>query len=216
MTGSRWRGRAWLPLLLCALLVVGVASPAAAHEERRVGRYMLAVGFGSEPAYAGQQNSVQLYLHDARTGKPITDLGPTLRVIVSYGKRKMAPLTMEPDFEVGEFGTPGDYRAWFFPTRPGRYTFHFLGNIHGQKVNESFTSGPHTFSNIEDPTTVEFPVRDPTVGQLAQRVAVVTQHNARQASAAASGADRALWIAVAALVVAIAALVAGMWRLRRA
>jgi hypothetical protein len=144
------------------------ASPASAHQERTVGRYHLAVGFGDEPAYAGQQNSVQLFLHDAND-RPVTDLGDTLRVQVVYGNRHL-DLVMQPFFEVGEFGTPGDYRAWFFPTRPGHYTFHFTGTIGKQAIDQSFTSGPQTFADVQEPTAVEFPVRDPTAGQVAQRL----------------------------------------------
>ena len=119
-------------------LIVLQAGTASAHEERVVGRYHLAVGFGDEPAYAGVENSVQLFLHDARTDKPVVDLGPTLKVQVMTGSKTMPPLVLEPDFEVGEFGTPGDYRAFFIPTRPGDYTFHFTGSIKGQKIDESF------------------------------------------------------------------------------
>jgi hypothetical protein len=52
----------------------------------------------------------------------------------------------------------------------GRYSFHFTGSVNGQKVDETFTSGPQTFDDVEDPTSVEFPVQDPTVGELADRI----------------------------------------------
>ena len=148
-------------LSIAVSLIVLQATAASAHEERVVGRYHLAVGFGDEPAYAGVENSVQLFLHDARTDKPIVDLGPTLEVQVMTGSKRMPSMVMEPDFEVGEFGTPGDYRAFFFPTRPGDYTFHFTGSIKGQKIDQSFSSGPKTFSSVTDPTEVEFPVKVP-------------------------------------------------------
>jgi hypothetical protein len=44
------------------LLTLG-AAPASAHEERKVGKYTLAVGFGDEPAYSGEKNSVQMLIH---------------------------------------------------------------------------------------------------------------------------------------------------------
>jgi hypothetical protein len=153
-----------LALVAGALLIVGEASPALAHEEREVGRYHFAVGFGSEPAYASEQNSVQLLLHDAN-GKPVTALEPGLKVSVSFGSQT-ASFPIEPNFEVGEFGIPGDYRAWFIPTRSGRYSFHFTGKLNGQPVDATFASGPKTFDDVADATSVEFPVQDPTVGQL--------------------------------------------------
>jgi hypothetical protein len=130
------------------LVVFTSAGPASAHEERKVGKYMFHVGFGDEPAYAGAKNSVQLLLHDAKTDKPVTSIGDQLKVDVTQGADSAAndsqkmTMNIEPDFEVGEFGTPGDYRAFFIPTSPGTYTFHFTGSINGQKVDQKFTSGP--------------------------------------------------------------------------
>jgi hypothetical protein len=92
---------------LAALLVPLLASPAAAHQEKTVGKYHFVVGFGDEPAYAGEKNSVQLILADAND-KPVTDLTNTLKVEVTTGDAQPLALPMEPNFEVGEFGTPED------------------------------------------------------------------------------------------------------------
>ena len=154
---------------LAALLIPLVAGPASAHEEKTVGKYHFVVGFGDEPAYAGEKNSVQLILADAND-KPVTDLTDTLKVEVTTGTAEPLQLAMEPNFEVGEFGTPGDYRAFFIPTAPGSYSFHFTGTIKGQKIDQTFTSGPQTFSDIDDPAQVQYPVKQPTGGQLATRV----------------------------------------------
>jgi hypothetical protein len=158
-----------LALGLAALLVPVWAGTAAAHEGRKVGNYRLAVGFGDEPAYAGQSNSAQVIITDA-SGQPVTDLGDTLKVMVMMGKQTV-DLAVEPFFEVGEFGTPGDYRAFFIPSTPGRYTFHVYGSIKGQKVSQSFTSSPTTFSEVQDPARAAFPkLNQPTTGQVAQRL----------------------------------------------
>jgi hypothetical protein len=143
------------------------AGPASAHEERDVGKYTFAVGFGQEPAFAGQPNSVQLIL--TQNGKPVIDLSDTLAVSVVFGDQSV-DLSIEPFFEIGEFGNPGDYRAWFIPTRAGHYTFHFTGSVGGQKVDETFTSGPKTFDDVVSPAVAEFPVQDPTNGELADRI----------------------------------------------
>jgi hypothetical protein len=152
--------------LMLTMLVL-VAGPAAAHEEREVGGLGFVVGFGQEPAYAGQPNSVQLLL--SKGGNPITDLADTLSVAVAFGDQSK-DVSVEPFFEVGEFGTPGDYRAWFIPTRAGHYSFHFTGTIRGTKIDETFTSGPKTFGDVVNPADVEFPVQDPTNGELADRI----------------------------------------------
>jgi hypothetical protein len=225
------RTRSIVATLSIALgLIVLPGTAASAHEEKVVGRYNMAVGFGDEPAYAGVENSVQLFLHDAKTDKPIVDLGPTLKVQVMTGSKKMPPMVMEPDFEVGEFGMPGDYRAFFFPTRPGDYTFHFTGSIRGQKIDQTFASGPKTFSSITDPTSVEFPAQDPTTGELAQaitrlgpRVDAAASGQQRLAAALAQQRDRAdsaKSLATVALVVGtvlgMAGLVVGAAGLRAA
>jgi hypothetical protein len=152
--------------LMLTMLVL-LAGPAAAHEERHVGDLDLVVGFGQEPAYAGQPNSVLLLL--SRGGQPVTDLTDTLSVTVGFGDQSK-DLSVEPFFEVGEFGTPGDYRAWFIPTRAGKYSFHFTGTIHGTKIDETFASGPKTFDEVVNPSDEEFPVQDPTNGELADRI----------------------------------------------
>jgi len=156
---------------LAALLVPLVAAPASAHEDRKVGKLDLVVGFGDEPAYAGDKNSVQLLLSDG-AGKPVTDLGDAFKVEVSTDSApgQKLDLAMEPFFEIGEFGTPGDYRAFFIPTSPGKYTFHLTGSYKGQKVDQRFTSSKTGFSEVVDPASAKFPVKDPTTGQLAQRL----------------------------------------------
>jgi hypothetical protein len=152
---------------LVVTMLVLLAGPAAAHEARHVGGLDLVVGFGQEPAYAGQPNSVELLL--SAGGNPVTDLGDTLTVSVGFGDQSK-DLSVEPFFEVGEFGTPGDYRAWFIPTRAGQYSFHFTGTIRGTRIDETFTSGPKTFGDVDNPTDAEFPVQDPTNGELADRI----------------------------------------------
>jgi len=154
---------------LAALLVGAWAGPATAHEGKQVGRYRFTVGFGDEPAYAGQKNSVQLLLTTA-AGKPVTDLGDTLKVMVMVGNQTQ-DLALEPFFEVGESGTPGDYRAFFIPSAPGNFTFHFHGSIKGQKVEQDFTSGPNSFSSVQDPVQAAFPkLSQPSTAQIARRL----------------------------------------------
>jgi hypothetical protein len=187
---------------MAGLLLALGAAPAAAHEERKVGKYTLAVGFGDEPAYSGEKNSVQMFIHDA-SDKPVVDLGDTLKVDVSQGSddTQKLSMSMEPNFEVGEFGTPGDYRVWFIPTTPGAYTFHFTGSIRGQRVDQKFTSSPTTFDDVQDPQQVEFPAKDPTAGQLSTRVDRETQRlTAAVATAQQQAKDQAATIRLIAIV----------------
>jgi hypothetical protein len=190
---------------LAGLLIPLLAGPASAHQAKTVGKYHFVVGFGDEPAYAGEKNSVQLLLAD--NDKPVTDLTDTLKVAVTTGTAEPLALAMEPFFEVGEFGTPGDYRAFFIPTAPGSYRFHFTGTIKGQKVDQSFTSGPQTFSDLEDPAQVQYPVRQPTGGQLATRA---DRETARVDAALTAERDQANDDAASARTLAIIGLIVGL------
>jgi len=190
---------------MAGLLIPLLAGPAAAHEERTVGKYHFVVGFGDEPTYAGEKNSVILLLSDAKD-KPVTDLTDTLKVAVTTGSAEPLQLSMEPNFEVGEFGTPGDYRAWFIPTTPGAYSFHFTGTIKGQKIDQTFKSGPTTFDEAKDPAEIQYPVKQPTGGQLATRA---DRETARVDAALATERDQAKDAAASARTLAIIGLVVG-------
>jgi hypothetical protein len=172
-------------VLLCAL-PLALAPVASAHEARNVGAYHFLVGWGTEPAYAGQENSVQLVLSKRATGKPVTTLGNSLKVAVMYGGRHMQ-FTLEPTWDPDTgFGTPGDYRAWLFPTTPGTYIFHFTGSIGSQKIDESFSSGPTTFSPVDDPASVQFPLQAPSNAELAARVAADSSRSATESQVTAA------------------------------
>lgn len=159
--GSRFAAASVLTFLMLT------AAPALAHEGRNLGDLEMEVGWGTEPALAGQMNSALILLvHD---GEPVVDLGDTLEFEVTFGDQTQ-PFPIEPFFEPGEFGTLGDYRAWFIPTRPGEYTFHFFGTIDGEDVDETFAPGPGGFEEVESPQSIQFPEQEPTTGELAERI----------------------------------------------
>ncbi|HEU4398605.1 MAG TPA: hypothetical protein VFU54_12330 [Actinomycetota bacterium] len=186
------------------LLLPLLAAPAAAHEDRKVGSYDFVVGFGNEPAYAGVPNSVQLILSSG--GKPVTDLKDTLKVAVTTGDAEAREMAMRPNFLVGVYGEPGDYRADFIPTAAGKYTFHFTGTIKGRKIDQSFTSSPTGFDEAQDPAQVQYPVPDPSGTQVAGRL---DRETARLNAAVAAERDQARDDAAGARRLATVALVVG-------
>jgi hypothetical protein len=212
-------------LLLAAL----VAAPASAHAERKAGAYSFVVGFGTEPAYAGQPNSLQVII--SQGGKPATDLAGKLDGLLAhafYGTKADAKLDkielpLEPHFGDG-WGTPGDYRSFFVPTQAGAYTFHLHGKLGAQKVNLVIPSGPDTFSNVNDPAKSAFPaVKDPTTAQLAQRLdreAARLNATAQEATAAQRAAEDAAgqaWLmALVGLGVGVTGLIVAGLALARA
>ena len=187
--------------------VVGVllasTVPALAHEHRQVGSYSFVVGWKSEPTFTDSRNGVQLFLSDSK-GKPVTDLGETLKVEVIFtsDNGKMPAMGLEPAFGEG-FGTPGEYGAPVIPTRPDKYTFHFTGTVKGQAVDQSFTSSETGFDEAKDASTIQWPGNDPSRGQLAEKI---NRLDPRLASAqsdikkAQDAADAARNLAIAGIV----------------
>lgn len=169
--GPAWSLGVALPLMVALAVAVAVAgaTPAVAHEPRDTGGFHLVVGWGEEPPYTGVKNTVHVTVSEANGGPPVTDVAGSLQVEVMKGSETRT-LSLEANFGVGAFGAPGDYRAGLIPTRPGTYTFRVIGSIRGQSVDESFTSSPATFDDVQDVAEIQFPAKDPSTGQLATRM----------------------------------------------
>jgi hypothetical protein len=192
--------------VLCGLALPFVAvNSALAHEHRKVGSFEMIVGWADEPTYTGFKNAVQVILMDAKD-KPVTNLGDTLKVEVIFGDQKSSLLTFEPAFDLDEkWGRPGDYRAALIPTRPGTYTFHFVGSIRGQKIDQKFTSSEKTFDSPRTPSDVEFPAKDPSSADLASRLERLSAQ-ADAAVAAAQAGSQARTVSYVAVVLGIVSL----------
>ncbi len=200
--------RVWslgVALLLAAVLtaVVGAGS-ASGHEPRTGGGLRFVAGWGEEPAYTGSMNSVQVTLAEASSGAPVTDLGDGLTVEVIKGSERVT-LPLEPVFD-----TPGEYRAGLIPTRPGSYTFRLTGTVRGQAVDESFTSSEDTFDDVKDATDIQFPVKDPSTGQLATRIDREVPRLATRTDEVEASLDSTRTVATVAVAVAVVSLVAAI------
>lgn len=188
---------------VAALIALAIPAAAMAHEHLSAGGLQYTVGWLNEPTYAGSVNAVQLEL--ARGGSPVTD--GALQVVVVFGERngtqKSPALDLVPSDE-----TPGEYTADIVPTRPGTYTFHITGKAGGAGVDQYFTSGEKTFDEPKDPTAAEFPVKDPTTGQLAQRLDG-TDSKVTSLQSASTRSTIALIVGVVGLIVALGAIFVG-------
>ena len=155
---------------LLAISLALLAAPAFAHETAAAGELELELGWGTEPAYAGQLNTVQLIVTHKADGDPINDPAARLTTAVSYGdQRQEFELTPTYNAAAGT-GVPGEYAAPIIPTAPGDYTFRVTGKVEGVKVDLEVTSSPKTFSTVEDAQAVQFPVKVPGTDQVAQRL----------------------------------------------
>lgn len=192
-------------LAAIAALTIVPAAPALAHVEVPQGDVTIAVGFGTEPAYAGQPNAVQLLV--TRNEQPVTDLAPgDLTAEIEFGGQTTT-VAADPEFEVGEWGTPGDYRAPFIPTQPGSYTFHVTGSVDGTDIDFTTKSGPKTFSDVLDPAEAMFPpVTAPSNADLAAKITAETARTDAAVSSAQDAADTARNVAIVSTIVAIVAL----------
>lgn len=202
-------GRSAAVLAAVAAMIGAAASGAWAHEHRTVGTVQMTVGWGDEPTYTGFKNSVQLILQD-KAGKPITDLVDTLKVEVRFGSQTIGPLDLERAFGKS-FGRPGDYRAQIVPTRPGTYSFHFIGSVDNQKIDQSFTSSDTTFDNVQDASAIEFPAKDPSAADLGGRL----DRLGPRVDQARAAAGRATTIGTLGLVVGLAGVAVGVGAMRR-
>jgi hypothetical protein len=153
-----------LALIVTAGLALGSTQQVSAHEHREIlgGKYEVVVGFLNEPAISGEVNGLSLDVMDltqatpdAETGEdvpaPVIGLEETLTVDIIFVDQTKT-LELEPRFR-----EPGSYNAYVIPVQAGDYAFHIYGTINGEAVDETFTPGPETFSQVLDRATYEFP-----------------------------------------------------------
>ena len=186
---------------IVALAMSVVVSPSAnAHERKTAGSYQLVIGWADEPAFSGMKNAVEIDLAD-RAGAPVTDLGGgSLSVEVIYGDQRVT-LPLRPVRQ-----PPGKYRAWLVPTRAGAYTFHISGTVKGEALDVSSTCSEATFACVTDAAELQFPAKDPSPGQLADRMS----RGLPRAEQAASAAGVARLIAFTAMALAAVAIAVAM------
>jgi hypothetical protein len=203
--GARSRARS-LGRMGVVALTAGVATllpvrGASAHEVREVGDLTFVVGWSNEPAYAGFGNEVQVIV--TRGERPVE--GGDLEAEVVFGdpdaNARTDPIPLEPAFDA-----PNEYLGYIIPTRPGTYSFQVTGSVAGEQIDETFTSGEDTFDDVQNPTDAEFPVQDPTRGELSEKLDRITARLDEVRSEASSGDPTALWIAIGSGLIALVAL----------
>ncbi len=178
-----------------AILALAVSNVAAAHVVKQFGSYSIALGWLNEPTYVGEQNAVVAIVTDAN-GNAVNDLNSgDLTVTVSAGGQTTAALPLDPSYDPDTgFGTPGEYFTDLIPTNPGDYTFHLAGKVHEASVDETATSSDITFNAVEDPSSIQFPLKVPTITEVSTKVDQLgtrVQTAAAAASAAAGSVQSA-------------------------
>jgi hypothetical protein len=170
--------------------IVAGTGAVAAHESREVGEHTIVVGFAGEPVYTGQKSGLEFFV--TRGEEPVEGLEETLQATVTFAEESR-------DLEVSpRFGEAGWYESVFFPTAAGPYTFRIYGDIEGESFDETFTSGPDTFSEVQDVTGGQFPVQFPPTGDVVR--------DAETGANAATTATIALVLGGAGLLAGLVAL----------
>ena len=153
-------------------------------------RLFLEVGLIGEPVYVGEKSGLEFFVNKGDT--PVEGLEKTLKaeVIVGEAKRDL-PIK-------ARFDEKGAYESVFIPTASGKYTFHIYGTVEGDAVDESFTSSPDGFNEVQEATSGQFPVTLPTAAELSAE--------AKKGADAASQATIAVALGAAGLIAGLLAL----------
>lgn len=153
--------------LLAAIVGVALTGSVSAHESREVGdagQFHFVVGFLNEPAFQGELNgiSVRITMNPSADATPVAE-GETVERTPIEGLE--TALTFEIIYEDQTAELPvetvwrdaGHYVAYVIPTEPGVYSFRITGEIDGVAIDETFTGGPETFSEVAPRAEIEFP-----------------------------------------------------------
>ena len=185
--------------VLSVALVAFTVGATLAHESREVGDQTFVVGFIDEPVFTGQKSGLEFFVSHGGE-EPVEGLEETLQAQVTFGGDTR-------DLEISpRFGEPGAYESVFFPTAAGPYTFRLFGEVEGEPVDESFTSRPETFGEVEELAGGQFPVQFPATADVVA--------DAEAGAAAATQATIALVLAIIGLLAGLVAL--GLTLARRA
>ncbi len=184
-------GRVIVPI---TLLILVLAPGASGHVIKASGPFLVEMGWESEPPLANLDNSVNVNVSDS-SGAPVEVPAGALSVEVAYGDA-VVTLPLIPDQQ------PGRLHAQIVPARPGTYSFHVTGSVDGRTLDASATCSEATFQCVGESSDVEFPVKDPTTGEIVQRLA----REGQRVEEASDEASNAKGIAIAALAVATLAL----------
>ena len=190
--------------LAVGALLVAFAAPARAHDRKSAGTFVLTIGWGEEPAFAGVKNTIQVRVADA-AGSPLKNTPGALSVEVAFGDERMV-LPLARSAEV-----PGAFDAAIIPTRAGTYTLRVTGTLATQAVDVTSTCSSTTFDCVADTAALQFPTKDPSAGQLADGLSRALP----RAERAMEAATRARTIGFAAVALAALALVVSIASAKR-
>jgi len=188
--------RRLVAVAVALVMLLGLAMTASAHEHREVGDYEFTVGFIGEPALVGEPNGLDLrvQLGHGDDGTPVEGLQDSLQAEIIYGGE-----TKELEIRA-RFGQPGAYTADIIPTTEGAYSFRIFGTIEGTEIDETFTAGPNTFSEVGSTDDISFPSITAADEDSAENSAITDAKDA---------ADSARTLAIVGIIAGVLGLAVG-------
>jgi hypothetical protein len=177
-------------------LTLLLAAPALAHEARTINGFDFEVGLMNEPVFVGDKSGLEFFVN--KDDQPVTGLEKTVTAQVSYnGQTRDLPINARD-------GADGAYESAFIPTAAGKYTFHVKGTLpDGSAFDETFTSSPTGFGEVQEVAAGQFPVKLPSQAELAAQ-AQKGSDAAGQVTIALALGGLGVLLGLAALGVAIA------------
>lgn len=183
-------------LLVSILILFAAAAPpgASAHVSKTSGPFRVEMGWSDEPPAAGVENSVEVEVFDV-SGVPVDVHAGSLSVEVAYGATAVTlPLVPTARSRL--------LRADLIPTRPGVYAFHVTGTVRERTLDVMATCSETTFECVEEGSIPQFPVKEPSNGELAVRLG----RESARAQNAEDAADSARTLAIVAIALAAGAV----------
>ena len=194
---------------MAVLLVPLLAVPASAHGEHKVANYTFVVGFGTEPAYAGTTNSVQIII--SNNGKPVTN-AKGLKAGGQHRRRRAEGDGPRAILRRG-LGTAGRLPRLLHPDRARRLHLQDHRHPRRQEDRQEPHSGKDGFDEITDPAEVQYPAVEPSVQvttKLDRETARLNAALAADREAAEDEAADARQLATVGLVVGALGLLAAV------
>jgi len=185
------------------VLLVSRTDQVGAHVTKESGPFEVELGWGEEPPRSGGQNFVEVAVSGA-DGAPVAVPAGALSVEVVYDDAAVT-LPLVPT------AAAGTLEAQLTPTRPGTYSFDVSGSIEGKSLDVRATCSESTFECVETSAGPEFPVKDPSAGELALKLS----SEAKRVEDARDQADGARTLAIVALALAAVALATSIPATRR-
>jgi hypothetical protein len=122
-----------------------VVPSAFAHQTMNFGSIDIEVGWGNEPSFAGQLNTVIVGVSNASDNAPVPNAVGQLQATIKKGSETKA-IDLLPQEQEGLYG------AEVIPGQIGQYELVLMGTVNGQNINGSIP-----LDDVSDPKELTFP-----------------------------------------------------------